>query len=75
MRRVKEPIIKKSSLPLIGALKDFVPVELKLVSGSELEPARDYYIKQFHYLGYQKLLGHRLKYLGLIGEYCVAALS
>lgn len=75
MPGVKEPFTKKSSLPLIGAVNDFVPVELKLVSGSELELAWDYYVKQFHYLGYRNLLGHRLKYLAFIGEYSVAALS
>ena len=43
-------------------------ITLKLVSGSELEPVWDYYVKQFHYLGYQRLLGHRLKYLALISS-------
>jgi SRSO17 transposase len=65
----------KPSLCLIGNLNDFLPVTLKLVSGSELEPVWDYYVKQFHYLGYQKLLGHRLKYLALIRDLPVAALS
>lgn len=60
---------------LWGSLKSFRPVTLELVSGSELEPVWDYLVKQFHYLGYQKLFGHRLKYLALIGEHPVAALS
>jgi SRSO17 transposase len=60
---------------LWGSLKSFRPVTLELVSGSELEPVWDYLVKQYHYLGYQKLFGHRLKYLALIGEHPVAALS
>lgn len=60
---------------LWGSLKSFLPVTLELVSGSELESVWDYLVKQFHYLGYQKLFGHRLKYLALIGEHPVAALS
>ncbi len=60
---------------LCGCLKSLRPITLQLVSGSDLEPVWDYLVKQFHYLGYQKLLGHRLKYLALVGEHPVAALS
>jgi SRSO17 transposase len=60
---------------LCGSLKSLRPITLELVSGSELEPVWDYLVKQFHYLGYQKLFGHRLKYLALRGEHPVAALS
>jgi len=60
---------------LWGSLKSFRPVTLELASGSDLEPVWDYLVKQFHYLGYQKLFGHRLKYLALIGDHPVAALS
>ena len=58
-----------------GSLKSLRPITLELVSGSDLEPVWDYLVKQYHYLGYQKLLGHRLKYLALVGEHPVAALS
>jgi len=75
MPRPIESSFDQPSLPLIGSLKAFLPVTLKLVSGSELEPVWDYYVKQFHYLGYQRLLGHRLKYLALIQNHPVAALS
>ena len=70
-----ESILQRPSLFLIGNLKAFLPVTLKLVSGSELEPVWDYYVKQFHYLGYQRLLGRRLKYLALIQDHPVGALS
>src|SRR4030067_295342 len=60
---------------LCGTLKSLRPITLELVSGSDLEPVWDYLVKQYHYLGYQKLFGHRLKYLALRGEHPVAALS
>ncbi len=69
------PFFKKPIQPLIGTLKSLRPIPLELVSGSQLEPLWDYLVKQYHYLGYEKLLGHRLKYLALSGEHPVAALS
>ena len=75
MRSPIEAIFERPCLSLIGELKAFLPVTLKLVSGSVLEPVWDYYVKQFHYLGYQRLLGRRLKYLALIQDHPVAALS
>lgn len=59
----------------IGDLKSFQPISLELVSGSELEPLWDSLVREYHYLGYQNLLGHRLKYLAFSGGYPVAALS
>ena len=75
MAKSREPVLKKPSLYLIGSVKSLPPVTMMLVSESDLEPVWNYYVKRFHYLGYQKLLGHRLKYLALIEEYPVAALS
>jgi SRSO17 transposase len=75
MSNVTVPFLKKPPEPLFGTLKSLRPVTLELVSGTELEPVWDYLVKQYHYLGYQKLLGHRLKYLALVGEHPVAALS
>jgi SRSO17 transposase len=60
---------------LEGSLKSFRPVRLELVSGSDWEPAWDDLVQQYHYLKYQRLFGHRLKYLAFIGERPVAALS
>ena len=75
MAKSKEPVPQKASLYLIGSVKSLPPVTMVLVSDSNLEPVWDYYVRKFHYLGCQKLLGHRLKYLALIGNYVVAALS
>jgi hypothetical protein len=58
-----------------GDLNDFDPIAVELVSGSDLEPLWDQLIRNYHYLGYQRLLGHGLKYLAFINERSVAALS
>jgi SRSO17 transposase len=60
---------------LWGSLKSFRPVTLELVSGSDWEPVWDHLVKKYHYLGYRRLFGHRLKYLALIEDHPVAALS
>ena len=75
MTQFIHPVFKRPVETFCGNLKSLRPITLELVSGSDLEPVWDYLVKQFHYLGYQKLLGHRLKYLALVGEHPVAALS
>ena len=61
--------------PMTGKLGDFPPVTVELISGSDLEPVWDQLVSRYHYLGYQNLLGHRLKYLAFIKDRPVAALS
>ena len=61
--------------PLGGALGSFAPVRLEVVSQSPLESLWDELVRAHHYLGYRKLLGHRLKYLAFAGDRPVAALS
>ena len=65
----------RSTEPLVGALGSVAPVRLELVSQSPLEPLWDELVRAHHYLGYRKLLGHRLKYLAFAGDRPVAALS
>ena len=60
---------------MTGDLNDFDPISIQLVSGSDLEPLWDQLVKKYHYLGYQRLLGHGLKYVAFINERPVAALS
>ena len=61
--------------PISGSLNSLPPITLEVVSGSPLESLWDQLVKQYHYLGYQRLLGHRLKYLAFIQNRPVAALS
>lgn len=61
--------------PISGELTSFPPVDVKMVSSSDLEPLWDHLVRSYHYLRYQNLLGHRLKYLAFIKDQPVAALS
>jgi SRSO17 transposase len=61
--------------PMVGPLAEFSPVSLHLVSHTPQEPLWDQLVRQYHYLGCRKLLGHRLKYLAFSGGRPVAALS
>jgi len=61
--------------PITDQLHNLSAVSVKLISGSDLEPVWDQLVSSYHYLGYQKLIGHRLKYLALIEDQPVAALS
>jgi len=63
------------TVSISGKLSDFIPVEVELVSGSGCEPLWDQLVKRHHYLGYQRLLGHRLKYFAFLEDRPVAALS
>lgn len=58
-----------------GPLRSLRPVTLELVSQTPLESFWDMLVNQHHYLGYRKLLGHRLKYLAFLQDRPVAALS
>jgi len=68
-----EPLIDTS--PITGVLADLQPITLHLVSKTPLEALWDKLVRQYHYLSYQKLLGHRLKYLVFSNNRPVAALS
>lgn len=61
--------------PITADLNDVDPIAVELISGSDWERVWDDLVKEYHYLGYQKLLGHSLKYLAFIHERPVAALS
>ena len=61
--------------PISGTLRDFAPVEIELISSSDWEPLWDQLVNRHHYLGFRRLLGHRLKYFAFIQDRPVAALS
>lgn len=66
---------KVDAEPICGPLKSLPPISLKLVSQTESEPLWDRLVSRYHYLGYQNLLGRRLKYLCFIQDRPVSALS
>ena len=61
--------------PLCEKLSSLPPVTVEVVSQTAWESSWDHLVRRHHYLGYQRLLGRRLKYLAFIGERPVAALS
>jgi SRSO17 transposase len=58
-----------------GMLNELGPVCVMPISGSAWEPFWDRWVSRYHYLGYQRLLGHRLKYFAFLKDRPVAALS
>ena len=58
-----------------GDLNKLGPVKLILANERKLESLWDQLVSRYHYLSYQKLFGHRLKYLAFINNRPVAALS
>jgi SRSO17 transposase len=58
-----------------GSLNTLPPIRLLLVQQSFLESLWDHLVHRYHYLSYQNLLGHRLKYLAMMEDRPVAALS
>ncbi len=61
--------------PVRGDLHAWLPLTVEVASQSPVEPLWDQMVRGYHYLGYQKLLGHRLKYLAFLQGRPVAALS
>lgn len=66
---------KIQAKPIADKLGNLPPVSIKLISGSQQEPLWDHLVRTHHYLSYQKLIGHRLKYFACLGDQPVAALS
>lgn len=63
------------SSPLCGVIHTLPPIDIQVASQSNLEPLWDHLVRRYHYLGYRRLLGHRLKYIALIQGRPVAVLS
>jgi len=73
-RTAPDPHVLDAS-PICGALHAWPPLTIQVASQSPLEPLWDALVRRYHYLGYQKLLGHRLKYLAVLQDRPVAALA
>jgi SRSO17 transposase len=62
--------------PMEGDLSEFPgPVSLILVDETKWESFWDKLIRKYHYLGYDSVIGARLKYLIALGERIVGAIS
>ena len=63
------------SSPLHGAVHFLPPITVHVAGQPDQELLWDELVRRHHYLGYQKLLGHRIKYLAYIEDRPAAALS
>jgi len=72
---LEENMITITTEPMGGTLDKLPSVVIEIASGTQWEGVWDRLVRQQHYLGYQKLLGHRLKYLAFMEERPVGALS
>jgi len=61
--------------PLTGTVGEYLPLTVSIVNKSELEPLWDYMVGKYHYLGYEKMIGPRIKYLVTYKGTPIAALS
>jgi SRSO17 transposase len=61
--------------PINGTIHTLSPISLHVASQPDMERLWDDLVRAHHYLGCQKLLGHRLKYLAFLHGRPVAALS
>jgi hypothetical protein len=61
--------------PLSGKLREFLPIELKMVRGSPEEALHNTLISRYHYLGYGQVVGPYLKYVASIQDRPIACLS
>lgn len=74
-KRLPPPLVSPQIHPLTGNLKEFLPLELKMVRGSPEEALHNSLISRHHYLGYGQMVGPHLKYLAYIQERPLACLS
>jgi len=70
-----EQKIRMNTRPLEGKLHEHQPIEIINVSRTEHEPLWDNMIKRYHYLGYDKMIGQRIKYLAIYDGEAIAAIS
>lgn len=61
--------------PITGTVRDLPKVRIVRVNDSLSEATWNYMVREYHYLGYQKMIGPRVKYLVLSEDRPIAALS
>lgn len=75
-KKIQQQAIYINREPLVSDINNLIPsISLELVSHTRHEFLWDCLVSKYHYLGYRKLLGHRLKYLAFVDNRPVAAFS
>lgn len=72
---IENPSLDLDRNPIVDKGDVLKNIRLVLAEHNKLEESWDHLVKSHHYLGYRSLLGHRLKYLALLGNRPIAALS
>ena len=67
--------IELNQEPITGTVRDLPGLRIIKVNHSPLEETWDYMVREYHYLGYQKMIGPRVKYLVFTEDRPIAALS
>jgi hypothetical protein len=67
-------VVPHETHSVTGRLKEFLPIELKMVRGSPDEALSNSLIHQYHYLGYRQIVGPCLKYMAYIQNRPIACL-
>jgi hypothetical protein len=60
---------------MVGKLKEYQPLVFLMVNGTKEENIWDQMVRTWHYLGYENMIGPRLKYLVLFRDNPIAAIS
>jgi len=74
-KRLSPHLLSPDIHSLRGKLKEFLPIELRMVRGSPEEPLHNSLVSRYHYLGYRQIVGPHLKYVAYIEKRPVACLS
>jgi len=61
--------------PVTGTIRGLPEIKIVCVDQTSLEEVWDYMVREYHYLGCQKIIGPRIKYLVLTQDRPIAALS
>jgi SRSO17 transposase len=70
-----ETVLLLDTSPLDCSLPELRPLRIKMVSGREDERLWDELVRGYHYLGYRKMVGCRLKYLVFHHDRPIAAMG
>ena len=72
---MNQATMEYNQFDLVGQLKDFRPLTFVLANGKPEEQQWDEMVRKWHYLGYNTMIGPRIKYLVTAGDTPIAAIS
>jgi len=70
-----EQKIEIATQKIEGKLYEHQPIEIHKINGTSEEAIWDEMIRRYHYLGYDKMIGQRIKYLVLYNQKAIAGIS